>query len=50
MRLAGIDFQLARKSLLSILQLQSENFILVENLDVAVKEAVSLTKSPVYRK
>jgi succinyl-CoA synthetase beta subunit len=50
MRLAGNDFQLDRKSLLSILQLQSENFILVENLDVAVKEAVSLTKSPVYRK
>ncbi|MFL0604080.1 ATP-grasp domain-containing protein [Cylindrospermopsis raciborskii] len=50
MRLAGNDFQVARKSLLSILQVQSENFILVENLDVAVKEAVSLTKSQVYRK
>ncbi|MEY3255671.1 MAG: hypothetical protein RLZZ29_802 [Cyanobacteriota bacterium] len=50
MRLAGNDFQLDRKSLLSILQLQSENFILVENLDLAVKEAVSLTKSPGYKK
>lgn len=50
MRLAGNDFQMVRNSLISTLQLQKENFILVENLDTAVNKSVSLTQSPVYRK